>query len=138
MQEERRELSQDWGSLQGRVRQWRVQGKHWDELAGASRGKSPVRTEWEQGIEGQHRRERAKLVRDHGLESRGVEQESDRAYQSAMQEPLQVGAEDKAAMEMEGMRQMQGLSLDPQGRDLGIERVQELNIEWGRDLPDIG
>ena len=68
-------LSQDWGSLQGRVRQWRAQGKHWDELAGAIRGKSQVRAEWEQGIEGQHRRERAVLVRDHGLESRRVEQE---------------------------------------------------------------
>ena len=36
------------------------------------------------------------------------------------------------------MRQAQGLSLDPQGRDLGIERVSELNIERGRDWPDIG
>ena len=74
-EQERRKLSQDWGSLQGRVRQWRAQGKHWDELAGAIRGKSPVRAEWEQGIEWQHRRERAELVRDHGLESRRVEQE---------------------------------------------------------------
>ena len=74
-EQERRKLSQDWGSLQGRVRQWRTQGKHWDELAGAIRGKSQVRAEWEQGIEGQHRRERAELVRDHGLESRRVEQE---------------------------------------------------------------
>ena len=73
-EQERRKLSQDWGSLQGRVRQWRAQGKHWDELAGAIRGKSQVRAEWEQGIEGQHRRERAVLVRDHGLESRRVEQ----------------------------------------------------------------
>ena len=69
-EQERRKLSQDWGRLQGRVRQWRAQGKHWDELAGAIRGKSQVRAEWEQGIEGQHRRERAALVRDHGLESR--------------------------------------------------------------------
>ena len=74
-EQERRKLSQDWGSLQGRVRQWRAQGKHWDELAGAIRGKSQVRAEWEQGIEWQHRRERAVLVRDHGLESRRVEQE---------------------------------------------------------------
>ena len=74
-EQERRKLSQDWGSLQGRVRQWRAQGKHWAELAGAIRGKSGVRAEWEQGIEGQHRRERAELVRDHGLESRRVEQE---------------------------------------------------------------
>ena len=74
-EQERRKLSQDWGSLQGRVRQWRAQGKHWAELAGAIRGKSPVRAEWEQGIEGQHRREQAVLVRDHGLESRRVEQE---------------------------------------------------------------
>ena len=74
-EQERRKLSQDWGSLQGRVRQWRVQGKYWAELAGAIRGKSPVRAEWEQGLEGQNRRERAELVRDHGLESRRVEQE---------------------------------------------------------------
>ena len=74
-EQERRKLSQDWGSLQGRVRQWRAQGKHWDELAGAIRGKSQVRAEWEQGIEWQNRRERAELVRDHGLESRRVEQE---------------------------------------------------------------
>ena len=74
-EQERRKLSQDWGSLHGRVRQWRAQGKHWDELAGAIRGKSQVRAEWEQGIEGQHRRERAVLVRDHGLESRRVEHE---------------------------------------------------------------
>ena len=74
-EQERRKLSQDWGSLQGRVRQWRAQGKHWDELAGAIRGKSQVRAECEQGIEWQHRRERAELVRDHGLESRRVEQE---------------------------------------------------------------
>ena len=74
-EQERRKLSQAWGSLQGRVRQWRAQGKHWDELAGAIRGKSQVRAEWEQGIEWQNRRERAVLVRDHGLESRRVEQE---------------------------------------------------------------
>ena len=74
-EQERRKLSQDWGSLQGRVRQWRAQGKHWDELAGAIRGKFQVRAEWEQGIEWQNRRERAVLVRDHGLESRRVEQE---------------------------------------------------------------
>ena len=36
------------------------------------------------------------------------------------------------------MRQEQGLSPDLQGRGLGIERVDELNIERGRDLPDIG
>ena len=41
-----------------------------------------------------------------------------------------VGAEDREALAMEGMRQEQGLSLDRQGRDLGIER--------GRDGPDIG
>ena len=41
-----------------------------------------------------------------------------------------VGAEDREALAMEGMRQGQGLSLDRQGRDLGIER--------GRDGPDIG
>ena len=74
-EQERRKLSQDWGSLQGRVRQWRAQGKHWAELAGAIRGKSQVRAEWEQGLEWQNRRERAELVRDHGLESRRVEQE---------------------------------------------------------------
>ena len=59
-----------------------------------------------------------------------MEQEADRAYQSAMKEPLQVGAEDREAMAMEGMRQAQGLSPDRQGRDLGIER--------GRDLPESG
>ena len=48
-EQERGKLSQDWGSLKGRVRQWRAQGKHWDELAGAIRGKSQVRAEWEQG-----------------------------------------------------------------------------------------
>ena len=74
-EQERGKLSQDWGSLKGRVRQWRAQGKHWDEMAGAIRGKSQVRAEWEQGIDWQHRRERAELVRDHGLESRRVEQE---------------------------------------------------------------
>ena len=74
-EQERRKLSQDWGSLHGRVRQWRAQGKHWDELAGAIRGKSQVRAEWDQGIDWQHRRERAELVRDHGLESRSVEHE---------------------------------------------------------------
>ena len=74
-EQERRQLSQDWGSLQGRVRQWQAQGKHWDELAGAVRGKSQVRGEWEQGMDRGHRRERAELVRDHGLESRRVEQE---------------------------------------------------------------
>ena len=137
-EQERRELSQDWGSLKGRVRQWREQGRHWDELAGAIRGKAQVRSDWEQGVEWQQRHERAELVRDHGLESRRVEQEADRAYQSAMQDPIQVGAEDREAMAMEGMRQAQGLSPDRQGQDLGIDRVQELNIERGRDLPDIG
>ena len=74
-EQERRKLSQDWGRLQGRVRQWRAQGKHWDELAGAIRGKSQVCGEWEQGMDRGHRHERAELVRDHGLESRRVEQE---------------------------------------------------------------
>ena len=39
---------------------------------------------------------------------------------------------------MEGKRQAEGLSisLNPHGRDLGIERVDELNIERGRDGPD--
>ena len=30
----RRDMSQDWGSLNGKVRQWRAQGNHWDELIG--------------------------------------------------------------------------------------------------------
>ena len=38
---ERRELSQDWGSIKGRVRQWRAQGKHWDELIPADERQSP-------------------------------------------------------------------------------------------------
>ena len=139
-EQERRDMSQDWGSLNGRVRQWRAQGKHWDELIPAMRGKAQVRTRWDQVLEWEQRRERAELMREHGRQSRGVEQEADRVYQAAMQGPLQVGAEDKEAFEMEGMRQAEGLSisLDPQGRDLGIERVDELNIERRRDLPDIG
>ena len=139
-EQERRDLSQDWGSLKGRVRQWRAQGKHWDELIPAMRGKVQVRTQWDQVLEWEQRRERAELMREHGRQSRGVEQEADRVYQSAMQGPIQVGAEDKEAFEMEGKRQAEGLSisLDPHGRDLGIERVDELNIERRRDLPDIG
>ena len=139
-EQERRDLSQDWGSLKGRVRQWRVQGKHWDELIPAMRGKAQVRTQWDQVLEWEQRRERAELMREHGRQSRGVEQEVDRVYQSAMQGPIQVGAEDKEAFEMEGKRQAEGLSisLNPHGRDLGIERVDELNIERLRDLPDIG
>ena len=41
-------------------------------------------------------------------------------------------------MTMEGMQQEQGLSPDRQARDLGIERIQELNIERGWNWPDIG
>ena len=92
-EQERRKLSQDWGSLQGRVRQWRTQGKHWDELAGAIRGKSQVRAEWEQGIEGQHRRERAELVRDHGRQSRGVEQEWAAGQQQQERKPAKTNEE---------------------------------------------
>ena len=92
-EQERRKLSQDWGSLQGRVRQWRDQGKHWDELAGAIRGKSQVRAEWDQGIEGQHRRERAELVRDHGRQSRGVEQEWAAAQQQQERKPAKTNEE---------------------------------------------
>ena len=139
-EQERRKLSQDWGSLNGRVRQWRAQGKHWGELIPAMRGKAQVRTQWDQVQEWEQRRERAELMREHGRQSRGVEQEADRVYQEAMQGPLQVGAEDKEAFAMEGERQAEGLSisLNPHGRDLGIERVDELNIERLRDLPDIG
>ena len=139
-EQERRKLSQDWGSLNGRVRQWRAQGKHWDELIPAMRGKAQVRTQWDQVQEWEQRRERAELMREHGRQSRGVEQEADRVYQEAMQGPLQVGAEDKEAFAMEGERQAEGLSisLNRHERDLGIERVDELNIERRRDLPDIG
>ena len=137
-EQERRDMSQDWGSIKGRVRQWRTQGKHWDELIAAMRGKAQVRTQWDQVLEWEQRRDRAELMREHGRLSRGVEQEADRSYQSAMQEPIQVGAEDKEALALEGKRQAQDLSPDRQGRDLGIERVHELNIERGRDLPDIG
>ena len=137
-EQERRDMSQDWGSLQGRVRQWRAQGKHWDELIPAIRGKAQIRTRGDQMLEWEQRRERAELMREHGRQSRGVEQEADRVYQAAMQGPIQVGAEDKEAFEVEGKRQAEGLSisLNPHGRDLGIERVDELNIERRRDLPD--
>ena len=137
-EQERRDLSQDWGSLNGRVRQWRAQGKHWDELIAAMRGKAQVRADWEQVMEWRQRRERAELMREHGRQSRGVEQEADRVYQSAMQGPIQLGAEDQEAMAMEVGRQEQGLSLDQRGLGVGIERVQELNIERVRDGPDIG
>ena len=139
-EQKRQKLSQDWGSLQGRVRQWRAQGKHWDELIPAMRGKAQVRTQWDQVLEWEQRRERAELVREHGRQSRGVEQEADRVYQAAMQGPIQVGAEDKEAFAMEGERQAEGLSisLNRHERDLGIHRVDELNIERRRDLPDIG
>ena len=138
-EQERQKLSQDWGSIKGRVRQWRAQGKHWDELIPAMRGKVQVRTQWDQVLEWEHRRERAELMRDHGRQSRGVEQEADRVYQEAMQGPIQVGAEDKEAFAMEGKRQAEGLSisLERHGRDLGIERVgRELNIERDRGGPD--
>ena len=117
-EQKRQKLSQDWGSLQGRVRQWRAQGKHWDELIPAMRGKAQVRTQWDQVLEWEQRRERAELVREHGRQSRGVEQEADRVYQSVMQGPIQVGAEDKEAFAMEGKRQAEGLSisLNPHGR----------------------
>ena len=95
-EQQRRELSQDWGSLQGRVRQWRAQGKHWDELIPAMRGKAQVRAEWDQVIEWKQRPERAELVREHGRQSRGVEQEAERSYQSAMRGPIQVGADEAA------------------------------------------
>ena len=68
-------------------------------------------------------------------------QEADRAYQSAMQGPIQLGAEDKEAMAMEGQRQAEALSfsIDRPRQDLGIDRADRgLNIERGRDLPDIG
>ena len=68
-----------------------------------------------------------------------MEQEADRAYQAAMQEPIQVGAEDREALALEGKRQAQGLSIsfDRPRRDLGIDRVdRELKIERGRDGPD--
>ena len=104
------------------------------------RGKAQVRTQWDQVLEWEQRRARAELMRDHGRQSRGVEQEADRVYQEAMQGPIQVGAEDKEAFAMEGKRQAEGLSisLERHGRDLGIHRVDELNIERRRDLPDIG
>ena len=89
-------------------------------------------------MEWQQRRERAELGREHGRESLGVEQEADRAYQPAMREPIQVGAEDREALALEVRQQAQGLSPDQQGMDLGIERVHGLNIERDRDGPDIG
>ena len=120
------------------MRQWRAQGKHWDQLIPAMRGKAQVLTDWEQGMERRHRGERAELVREHGRQSRGVEQEAEQAYQAAMQQPIQIGTEDREAMAQEAKRQAEGLSisLDRQGQDLGIERVRKLNIE--RDGPDIG
>ena len=55
----RRDMSQDWGSLNGKVRQWRAQGNHWDELIPAMRGKAQVRTQWDQVLEWEQRRELA-------------------------------------------------------------------------------
>ena len=55
----RRDMSQDWGSLNGKVRQWRAQGTHWDELIPAMRGKALVRTQWDQVLEWEQRRELA-------------------------------------------------------------------------------
>ena len=74
----------------------------------------------------------------HERESRGVEQEADRAYQSAIRGPIQIGDEDREALEMVVRRQEQGLSPDQQGLRVGIWRVQQLNIERERDGPDIG
>ena len=138
-EQERQTHRQDWGSLKGRVRQWRAQGKHWEDLIPAMRGKAQVLAAWEQALDRQHRIERAGLVREHGRASRGVEQEADRVYQAAMQGPIQVGAEDQEAIAMEAKRQAEGLgiSIDPKSRDLGIGRVdRELNIERRRDGPD--
>ena len=81
-----------------RPKEWRAQGKHWGELAWTIRVKSQVRTEWEKTIECQHRHERAKLVRERGRQSRGVEQEADRSYRSAMRGPVQVGADEAAQL----------------------------------------
>ena len=55
----RLDMSQDWGSLNGKVRQWRAQGTHWDELIPAMRGKALVRTQWDQVLEWEQRRELA-------------------------------------------------------------------------------
>ena len=110
-EQERQTLGQDWGSLKGRVRQWRAQGKHWEDLIPAMRGKAQVLAAWEQVLDRQHRIERAGLVREHGRASRGVEQEADHAYQGAMQKGLQLGREDQEAIAMEGKRQAEGLGI---------------------------
>ena len=144
-EQERRKLSQDWGSLQGRVRQWGAQGKHWDELAGAIRGKSQVRAEWEQGIEGQHRRERAALVRDHGLESRRVEHEWAAADRQREQEaarqrepgPSQQQQERKPAKNNEeNFRKIAAARVKQSGPSVGPqrpERTQESAVDRQRE-----
>ena len=134
---ERQDLSQDWGSLRGRVRQWRAQGRSWGELAGVIRGKSRVLSGWEQQTEQRHLEERAELVREHGRESRGVEQGAEQVYREALQEPIQIGDEDKPALAAEVFRQERGLPPEQQGLGVGIGRVQELNIERERDGPDL-
>ena len=101
-EQERRDMSQDWGSLNGRVRQWRAQGKHWDELIPAMRGKAQVRTRWDQVLEWEQRRERAELMREHGRQSRGVEQEADRVYQAAMQGRFRLGPRTRRRLRWRG------------------------------------
>ena len=71
-------------------------------MAGAIGGESQVRAEWEKTIEWQHRHERAELVHERGRQSRGVEQEADRSYRSAMRGPVQVGADEAARLTVFG------------------------------------
>ena len=67
---ERSRQAEDCGSLRGRVKQWREQGRRWWELAGAIRGKSEVVEGWIRSLEQSHREQRAGLGREQGRELR--------------------------------------------------------------------
>ena len=91
------------------------------------RGKAQVRADWEQGIEWQHRRERAELMREHGRQSRGMEQEWAAAERQRERKPENTNEEFSRKIADELIKQSGGLKRPKRDYGGSIERLYKQN-----------
>ena len=126
----RERLAADCRTLRGRVSRWRETGRQWRDLPGVVRGRGGVVESWTRELERRQREDRAALGREQNRESRALDARTQEAYRAALASPVEITAEDRAALAAEIARQdltehprSEGESFLSSGR--AIERIEE-------------
>ena len=104
------------------------------KVIAAMRGKAQVRTQWEQVMEWEQRRERAELVREHGRQSQGAEQQWAAVQQQQERKPAKTNEEYYRQLYEELSKEIsQPTPNEEFFRKIADDRIKQ---SWGQQQPE--